>query len=150
MYMGSVAGEPYLEEPHEAHMLPKIAGGTEWTPAWQRGIIVFDYGNEAKVEGAVEFLRFFTTPENNLLWCQKCNYQSALKTTLALPEYTAFLADNTSLACLEPAVAGAFPAIPDTDYVRTALNDLLASVGAGVSVKDAMDAAVKYVADNVQ
>ncbi|MDO4198423.1 MAG: extracellular solute-binding protein [Erysipelotrichaceae bacterium] len=148
MYYGSVAGAPYLQATHEAAKVPTVAGGTAWTSAWQRGVLIFDYADEARIEGAVAFLEYFASPEINEDWCEKCNYTSCLKWTTELDSYQAFLAENTSLQCLEPEIAGTLPAVPAQSAVRTALKNLITNVGAGTNVDEALAEAVQYVADN--
>ena len=50
MYFGSVAGEPYLAETHAAAKVPGVEGGVAWTPAWNRGVLIFNYGDEDRVQ----------------------------------------------------------------------------------------------------
>ena len=150
MYFGSVAGEPYLSETHAAAKVPATANGTPWTPAWNRGVMIFDYEDEARKQGAAAFLEYFVSAEHNLEWCKNCNYQSCLKWTLALDDYKAFLADNASLACLEPEIAGCFDAVTDIAYVRTGLKKVIDEIGAGTSVKDALQVGDDYVMGEVK
>jgi len=150
MYFGSVAGEPYLTETHAAAKVFATEGGVAWTPAWNRGVMIFNYEDEARIKGAAEFLEYFVAAERNLEWCQKCNYQSCLSWTLALDEYKTFLADNASLACLEPEIAGSFPAVTDISYVRTALKNLVSQIGAGTDVKTALQDAADAIAADVE
>ena len=148
MYFGSVAGEPYLSETHKAAAVPGVEGGVAWTPAWNRGVLIFNYGDEERIKGAAAFLEYFVSAEINEDWCEKCNYQSCLKWTMALDSYQTFLAGSESLQALSPETAGAFPAIPAQSAIRTALKNLISSVGAGTNVNDALAEAVQYIADN--
>lgn len=150
MYFGSVAGEPYLTETHAAAKVPSTIGGVAWTPAWNRGMMIFNYGDADRVAGAAEFLEYFVSAEHNEEWCEKCNYQSCLKWTLDLDSYKTFLSNASSLAALDPETAGCFPAVTDISYVRTALKNVANEIGAGTAVKDALQAADDYVIGEVQ
>ncbi len=148
MYYGSVAGEPYLSATHSAAKCPTVAGGTPWTCAWNRGVLVFDQGDEDRIAGAIEFLNYFVSEAVNVDWVKACNYQACLKWTLDNAEYKEFLAGSTSLQGLEPEIAGALPAVPAQSAVRAALKNLVNNVGAGTAVDAALAEAVQYVADN--
>ncbi len=148
MYYGSVAGEPYLSATHDSAKVPSVEGGTPWTSAWQRGVLVFDYGNEERIKGAVAFLEYFVSAEINEDWCEKCNYQTCLKWTMELDSYNSFLETSKSLQCLEPEIAGCLPAVPAQSALRTALKNLVNTVGAGTDVNQALTEAVQYVAEN--
>ncbi len=157
MYYGSVAGYPYLGQYTDNPIggitavsaeVPSIDGGTAWTSAWNRGVVIFDYDDEARIEGAIAFLEYFITPEVNTEWCIACNYQSCISTTLEYEAYQEFIAENEILACLQPEIAGTLPAVPATTAIRTALKNLITSVGGGVDVQTALDEAVQYVNEN--
>lgn len=144
-YIGSVAGAPYLKANWKVAELPKFEGGVEWTPAWNRGAIVFS-SNEDREAAACEFVSYFAQPEVNAGWCIACNYQTSLKTTAEVQSYKDYLASSDTLNALEPEIAGGFPAVTAQAYVRTALKNLMADVAAGVDAKTAIKSAYDYVA----
>ena len=129
MYVGSVAGAPYLKESWKTAPMPQTEGGIPWTPAWNRGMLVFDYGDEARIQGAARFIEYFATPEVNTAWCIACNYMTALKTTQEYEGYKTYLASEdpnvAALNALSPETAGAFDAVPAVQYVRNALTKKL-------------------------
>ncbi|MBR0385717.1 MAG: extracellular solute-binding protein [Erysipelotrichaceae bacterium] len=150
MYVGSVAGAPYLTEGTWAvAKMPQTEGGTPWTPAWNRGIIIFA-SNEAKEAATAKFAEYFATPEVNAGWCVACNYQTAFTTTMENETYKNLLANSATLNALDPETAGSFKAISATQYVRKALQDMMAAVAAGTDAATAVKAAVDYVANELQ
>ena len=150
MYFGSVAGAPYLKETHKAAAVFQTEGGIAWTPAWNRGLMIFNYEDEARIKGAAAFIEYFVGAENNLAWCTACNYQSCLNWTLALPEYKTFLESNESLMALQPETAGSFAAVTDISYVRTALKNVVNAISAGADVKTTLQEQDDYVMGEVK
>ena len=153
MYVGSVAGAPYLKESWKTAPMPQTAGGTTWTPAWNRGVLVFDYGDEARIQAAAAFIEFFATPEQNTAWCIACNYMTALKSTQDFAAYQEYLASSdpnvAALNALDPASAGAFPAVPAISPIRTALKNAMSDAAAGLSGEEAVKNAVEFVTNEL-
>lgn len=149
MYIGSVAGAPYLKANWKVAPLPQTEGGTPWTPAWNRGVIVFANGKEREA-AACKFLEYFASAEVNAGWCVACNYQTSLKTTMENETYKNLLANSDTLNALQPETAGCFIAVPAIAYVRTALGNLMKAVGAGTPVEEAVKAAYDYVAGELE
>lgn len=144
-YIGSVAGAPYLKASWKVAPLPQTEGGVAWTPAWNRGVIVFS-SNEAREAAACEFLTYFASAEVNAGWCVACNYQTSLSTTRETETYKNLMATSDTLNALQPETAGSFDALPAIQYVRTALKNVLKDVAAGTSAKEAIQSAYDYVA----
>ncbi|MBQ2509719.1 MAG: extracellular solute-binding protein [Erysipelotrichaceae bacterium] len=153
MYVGSVAGAPYLKESWKTAPMPQTEGGIPWTPAWNRGMLVFDYGDEARIQGAARFIEYFATPEVNTAWCIACNYMTALKTTQEYEGYKTYLASEdpnvAALNALSPETAGAFDAVPAVQYVRNALKNAMADAASGLSGQEAVANAIEYVNEEV-
>lgn len=154
MYVGSVAGAPYLKASWKTAPMPQTAGGTAWTPAWNRGILVFDYNDEARIKAAAAFTEYFCSPEVNTNWCIACNYLTALKTTQEFDAYKTFVASEdpnvAALNALSPETAGSFPAVPAIAYVRTALKNAMADAAAGITGEQAVKTAIEYVMDEIK
>ncbi len=153
MYVGSVAGSPYLSAPWDVAPMPQTKGDKEWTPAWNRGVMIFNYDDEARAQAAAAFLEYFAKPEVNAGWCEACNYMTALTTTQDNATYKAFLGNGTdavkALLALRPESAGSFIAVPAIQYVRNALKNAMADAAAGVSGEQAVKNAIEYVNDQL-
>lgn len=129
-YIGSVAGIPYLQLPEgsEFATAPVPQGGNvEWTPAWNRGIIVFS-ADEKTEAATAEFAKYFASPEVNAKFCEVANYATPYQATRDTETYKAFVAANTDLANLRPEIGGSFAAITGVAGVRTQIEELLNSV----------------------
>ena len=153
MYVGSVAGCPYLSANWDVAPMPQTAGGIAWTPAWNRGVIVFDYDDEDRVKAAAAFTEYFASPDVNAGWCEACNYLTSFSSTEGSDIYQAFLgngSDNVkALLALTPENAGSFPAVPAIQFVRNALKNAMADAAAGLSGEEAVQNAIDYVMEEV-
>ena len=151
MYVGSVAGSPYLKAPWEVAPMPQTAGGKEWTPAWNRGAMVFNYDDEARAQAAVAFIEYFATPEVNAGWCEACVYMTALSSTENNAAYKAFLNTNEAraLSALRPESAGSFIAVPAIQYVRDAFKKAMSEAASGISGEEAIKNAIEHVNDQL-
>ncbi len=149
MYIGSVAGAPYLSAEWEVAKVPATPNGKAWTPAWNRGFIVFANG-EARETASCKFIEYFTGAEVNAGWCEACNYLSCFGPTKETQTYKNMLASDkknvAALNALQPETAGSFIAVPAIAYVRTALKTLMSDLAAGTSMDVAMKNAYDYVA----
>ena len=147
-YIGSAAGAPYLEIPYGMGKVPQ-GGSVEWTPAWNRGIIIFDYNDENRAGISAAFTDFFAEAEMNAGWCEACNYPALFEDTMATDTYKNFAANNESFTYLHPEYAGAFPAVTTQAFARTALQNLMSQVAGGTDVNTALEEAVKYIEDEL-
>ena len=147
-YIGSAAGVPYLNIEFGIGEVPQ-GGAVEWVPAWNRGMIVFNYGDEARAKAAGAFIDYFASPEVNAGWCVACNYPATFEATKATDTYKAFAESNESFQYLNAEHAGAFPAVPAQAYARDALGTLMAQVGGGTDVNAALEEAVKYIEEEL-
>ena len=149
MYVGSIAGAPYLEAAWKAAPMPQTEGGVKWTPAWNRGVLVFDYADEARIQAAAAFIEYFASPEVNTAWCIACNYLTSLQSTLDFDAYKAYVNGNganvEALKGLDPESAGSFPAVPAVQPIRDALKNAMADAASGLSGEEAVKNAVEYV-----
>ena len=147
-YIGSSAGAPYLEIEYGVAPVPQ-GGSVEWTPAWTRGLIVFNYDDEERVKAAAAFTDYFASPEVNAGWCEACVYTASSAATRETEAYKAFIGSNEVLACLHPEYAGAFPASTTYTHTRSAMETLMSQIGGGTDVQTALDEAQQYVADEL-
>ena len=147
-YIGSAAGTPYLEIEYGMGKVPQ-GGKVDWTSAWNRGVIIFDYQDDARAQIAAAFTDYFASAEVNAGWCVACNYPATFPATMETDTYKAFVADNESFTYLHPEYAGAFPAVTRQAYVRDALFTLMEDVAAGKDVNESLEAAIQYVEDEM-
>lgn len=147
-YIGSAAGAPYLNIPYGMGKVPQ-GGAVEWTPAWNRGIIIFDNGDVNRAGVAAAFTDFFAEAEMNAGWCVACNYPALFEDTMETETYKNFAATNESFTYLHPEYAGAFPAVTTQTFARIALRNLMSQVAGGTDVNEALEEAVKYIEDEL-
>ncbi len=147
-YVGSVAGFPYITpDGFEFAMAPMPA--VTWYPSWNRGPIVFYYGDDARAQAAYEFVKYFISPEVNLGWARAVTALAPYSWTQELPEYQAYLAEETLASQALGAVAhnlplaGSLPAVTGSAVVRNALRDaIIKAAGGEMTVDQAWDEAV--------
>lgn len=151
-FIGSAASVPYIGPekggPEFGFGIVPQGGTTSWTPAWNRGMMVFNYNDSAKIKAAVAFIEYFATPEVNADWCIACNYPALFPWTMDNATYKAFAAENESFGYLQPEIAGAAPAEGNA-VMRKTVENLLAAVEGGTDVQKALDDAVKYANDEL-
>ena len=142
-YVGSCAGYPYITpDGFEFDMAPMPAN--DWYPSWNRGPIVFYYQDDARAEGAYEFVKYFISADMNLGWVKVCNALSPYTWTQALEGYQAFLAEETPAVSALKAVearlniAGSLPAVTGASTVRNEIvNAVKNVVNNGMTVDEA-------------
>ena len=124
-------------------------GKVNWTPAWNRGIIIFDNGDVNRAGVAAAFTDFFAEAEMNAGWCVASNYPALFEETKATETYKTFAANNESFTYLHPEYAGAFPAITAQAFARKALQNLMSQVAGGTDISKALEEAVQYIEDEL-
>ncbi len=137
-YIGSIAGAPYINLPEgsEYATAPVPQGGSvEWTPAWNRGVIVFS-ADEATEAATAEFALYLASPEVNAEFCKVANYASPYQATRDTDVYKEFVSGNTSLENLRSEIGGSFAAIPGVAVVRTEIEKLFTEVATGTTDVD--------------
>ncbi len=129
-YIGSCAGYPYITpDGFEFAMAPMPA--QTWFPSWNRGPIVFYYQNDARAEGAYEFVKYFISADVNLGWVQAVNALAPYSWTKELPAYQEYIAQDTpAIQALNAVgahldIAGSLPAVTGASTVR---NEIVAAV----------------------
>lgn len=147
-YIGSIAGIPYLETEFGLGEVPQ-GGSVEWVPAWNRGMIVFNYGDDARAKAAGAFIDYFASPEVNAGWCVACNYPATFEATKEVDTYKAFAEENIGFQYLNAEHAGELPAVRAQAYSRDALSTLMSQVAGGTDVNQALEDAVKYIEDEL-
>lgn len=132
--ISSIAGMPYVEiKDYEIAPIPQ-GGKVEWTPAWDRGVIVFSYGDEAREKAAAEFALYLASPEVNAGFCAAANYASPYKATVETETYKKHIADNPALEALRPEIGGAIAPISGSAQIRKILENLSIAVSTGADV----------------
>ncbi len=148
-YIGSCAGYPYITpDGFEFAMAPMPA--ETWYPSWNRGPIVFYYDDDARAQGAYEFVKYFISAEVNIGWVQAVNALAPYSWTKALPAYEEYISgDSAAIQALNAVgahldIAGSLPAVTGASTVR---NEIVAAVNNAaindISVSDAWDACVE-------
>ena len=140
-YIGSVAGLPYVKgkgifgenDNQELAFAPLPLEGTKWTPAWDRGVIVFDYENEARALASYLFVKYFTSDENSARWNMAMNSISPFLSVQQTASFQEYLNSNAALKALseQTEFAGVLPTINGSATVRTELQNAVKAVAAG-------------------
>lgn len=147
-FIGSVAGLPYIKGAPLMYGIVPQGGSTEWAPAWNRGMMIFDYGDENRIKAAAAFTDYFADPEVNAGWCVAVNYPALFADTMETETYKSFVANNEIFKYLNVAAAGA-PSATDNNIIRSAMQNLMAALQGGTPVQDALDAAVEEIEDEL-
>ena len=150
-YVGSAAGVPYLGK-NQDESFPNVGmgkvpqgGNVNWTPAWNRGIIIFNYEDEDRAKVAAAFTDYFASAEVNAGWCVACNYPATFPATMDTQTFQDFASNNESFSYLHPEYAGAFPAVTTQAYARKAFEIMMSEVAGGKDVNEALQDAVDYI-----
>lgn len=147
-YVGSSAGLPYLnlgEDELAAAPMPKTEGGVDWVPGWNRSALIFA-SNEAQEKAAVEFIEYFTNPENAARWAESLVAFTPYKDAAELPEYQEFVAGNIALTALGQQLDYAYvlPAFTGANTVRDEIKFLVQKAATGqMSAAEAIEEAVE-------
>jgi multiple sugar transport system substrate-binding protein len=153
MYFGSVAGYKYITpDGFELGVAPAVNDGVQlWYPAWNRGVIAFKV-SEAADKATVDFVKFFTNPENSAKFAIAVGSISPYADANALPEYQAYLSDGSLLADSLKAVevglpyAGVLPIVSISATLRTELERAVTRVATGeATAEDALKEAAEIV-----
>ena len=147
-YIGSCAGYPYITpDGFEFAMAPMPA--QTWFPSWNRGPIVFYYKDDARAEGAYEFIKYFISAEVNLGWVKAVNALAPYSWTKELPEYQEYVSQDTAAIQALNAVgahldiAGSLPAVTGASTVRNEIKAAVENVAFnGMTVDEAWAACV--------
>lgn len=151
-FIGSVAGLPYVGPdkggPEVAFGIVPQGGKVEWAPAWNRGMMIFNYGDENRIKAAAAFTEYFAQPEVNAGWCEAVKYPALFPWTMETETYKNLVASNEIYNYLNASVAGA-PSATDNQIIRDAMKNLMAAVQGGTPVQEALDAAVSYIQEEL-
>ncbi len=154
-YIGSVAGVPYISLPNLGLApMPQTEGGTPFTPAWNRGAIVFKSTPEKEL-AAFLFVKHFASPEQNALFCKAANYISPYSATREHQIYQDFIKDAKGLEHLQAEIAGAYAPVSGTSSLREDLKAALSEVAGGIkdaktALSDAATSADMHLAESNQ
>ncbi|HHT14286.1 MAG TPA: extracellular solute-binding protein [Clostridiales bacterium] len=130
-YMGSCAGYPYIEPDGFEFAMAPIPAQT-WYPSWNRGPVVFYYGDDARAEGAYEFVKYFISADVNAGWVKAANALAPYSWTKETDAYKAYIANTEDLGIqalmavdANLGIAGSLPAVTGAaairDYLRAAI-----------------------------
>lgn len=147
-YIGSVAGLPYIiPDGWEVGCSPMPLEGNKWNPAWDRGLMVFNYEDENRAVASYLFIKHFIETENSLKWNMAMNSLSPFFAVQEQEVYKEYLASNEALAALAQQMdtSGVLPTITGSATVRTELESAVKTVALGN--KTAADA-LQEAADN--
>jgi len=151
-FIGSVAGLPYVGPdkggPEVAFGIVPQGGKVEWAPAWNRGMMIFNYGDENRIKAAAAFTEYFAQPEVNAGWCEAVKYPALFPWTMETETYKNLVASNEIYNYLNASVAGA-PSATDNQIIRDAMFNLMSAIRGGTPVQEALDAAVTYIQEEL-
>jgi len=113
-----------------------------WYPSWNRGPIVFYYKDDARAEGAYEFVKYFISPEVNAGWAKAVIALAPYAWTRDSDAYKAYIAEdslsNQALAGVQAHLdkAGSLPAVTGANVVRNAIRDAVIKAAGGEMTAD--------------
>lgn len=140
-YISSVASYPYVQDAvgdnFEIGVAPIPQGDTVWSPAWNRGAIVFT-SDDATQRAAYLFLKYFTTPEVNAKWCTQFGALSAYTAVNESAAMQEFLAADTALTALSSGLdaVGYIPAFNNSNTVRSEISKALQECSTGLKTAE--------------
>ena len=147
-YIGSCAGYPYITPDGFDFAVAPMPAQT-WYPSWNRGPIVFYYNDDARAEGAYEFVKYFISAEVNLGWVQAVNALAPYSWTQELDGYKEYVSQDTlavqalNAVAAHLDIAGSLPAVTGASTVRNEIVNAVKAVAYnGVSVEEAWAACV--------
>ena len=109
-YVGSSAGYPYIK-PNGFEFGMTAMPAETWYPSWNRGPIVFYYKDDARAQGAYEFVKYFISPEVNAGWAKAVTALAPYAWTqdARLPGIRTGSLANQALKASRPTWKGRFP-----------------------------------------
>ena len=119
-------------------------------------LVMLNGSTDEEKEGVYEFMKFFTTPENQAKWSMNTGYVAVRKSTEDDPDFKAYTDENPhALVPLQQAMHGSIiPEDPTGGKIADALSIAADKVEIeGISAKEALDEAQKTAQealDNVQ
>ena len=140
-YISSVASFPYIKEAvgenFEIGVAPIPQGDTVWSPAWNRGAIVFK-SDDATQRAAYLFLKYFTSAEVNAEWCTEFGALSAYTAVNDSDVMKEFLATDASLTALSEGLdaVGYIPAFNGSNTVRDEISKALQECSTGLKTAE--------------
>ncbi|NLE69688.1 MAG: extracellular solute-binding protein [Clostridiales bacterium] len=140
-YIGSSAGFPYINADGFEFAMAAMPAET-WYPSWNRGPIVFYYKDDARAEGAYEFVKYFISPEVNAGWAKAVIALAPYAWTRDSDAYKAYIAEdslsNQALAGVQAHLdkAGSLPAVTGANVVRNAIRDAVIKAAGGEMTAD--------------
>ena len=136
-----MASFPYIKEAvgdsFEIGVAPIPQGDTVWSPAWNRGAIVFT-SDDATQRAAYLFLKYFTSPEVNAKWCTEFGALSAYTEVNNSDVMQEFLATDASLSALSEGLdaVGYIPAFNGSNTVRDEISKALQECSTGLKTAE--------------
>lgn len=145
MYFGSCAGVPYIQpNGFEYGVAPSPSSTNEYKSytIWNRGPIVFSYeGQEARAEGAYEFIKYLlTTAEISEGWVESMIALTPWTNAQEVEGYDEFVASQPALAAVQAHadIAVSLPAVTGASECRDALKNLLIALQGGTDPATAL------------
>jgi multiple sugar transport system substrate-binding protein len=141
-YFGSSAGYPYIE-PNGFEFGMAAAPAKTWYPSWNRGPIVFYYGDDARAQGAYLFVKYFISADVNAGWAEAVTALAPYSWTKETEAYKAYVGKDTlanqALGAVQAnlGIAGSLPAVEGANVVRNAIQDAVRKAALGEMTVDA-------------
>ncbi len=140
-FVGSSAGYPYINANGFEFAMAPTPSHT-WYPSWNRGPIVFYYGDDARAEGAYEYIKYFISAEVNAGWVEAVTAIAPYSWTKDSDVYKSFLEKDDKAKQAYDAVvtnlgiAGSLPAVTGAADVRNNLKAAVDKAAAGEMTAD--------------
>lgn len=121
-FIASCGCEEYITNENYAVAPIPQSGNVEWSPTWNRALIVFK-SNQDREAGAVDFIKYFTNEDNSAKWCMASGNISPYSYTINNEEYKAFLLENKALSVVDESKTHStmLPTLLGSSTVRTEL-----------------------------
>lgn len=150
-YTGSSGDQADLDFSIVGAMEQPGFGNNASAPAAEaKNLVMLKNSSDAEKKGAYEFMKYFTTPENQAKWSMETGYVAVRKSTQDVKEFKDYTKKNPqALVPLQQASHGSvLPTDPTGGKIYDALKVAADKVEIeGVSAKDALDEAQKTAED---
>ena len=153
MYVGSIAGKPYVESAskgkHEWTWAPVPVWKTRKVPFAGTDVIMFNTASEEEKKAAWEFMKFLTSPEITAYWAIKTGYVPVRKSALETKVWKEYAAQDPMVEIpLSQIPNGVFdPQIGVWYEIRTVVGNMVSNVIYG---KQTMDEAIKEATQKIE
>jgi len=152
MYIGSIAGKPYVDRAsqgkHEWTWAPVPTWKTKKVPFAGTDVIMFNTASEEQKRAAWLFMKFLISPEMTAYWAKETGYVPVRKSALETKTWKEYVTKNPDAEIpLSQNPNGVFdPQIGVWYEIRTVVGNMFANV---IYDKMSIDEAIKWATDKI-